>query len=481
MPPMSKSLAEEGAAIVAFKLVQGGVFNEAGITELLMAPGKSGVPGCAGSRNLKDCLSDLKAQVAANHKGIQLVRALIAEYGLRTVIGYMKHIQAAAEVAVREMLVRFSLARGLPPVGTVRAVDFMDDGTPIALAITVDRGRRCARFDFTGTGPQVYGNTNAPRAVTYSAIIYSLRCLVGADVPLNQGCLAPVDIHIPEGTILHPSPDAAVVGGNVLTSQRVVDVILRAFGAAAASQGCMNNLTMGNDSFGFYETIAGGSGAGPSWHGRSGVQSHMTNTRATDPEIFERRYPVVLRANTLRSGSGGAGAFRGGEGVFRVIQFRIPLLVSILSERRALRPYGLEGGGAGARGVNTLVRADGRSINLGGKATVAVAPGDLLRIETPGGGGFGRHASAAAAAAGGAGAGAGADSASVTAAIAEGEREADEYARAYGAATGGAPPAMPGAGSVADVVGGVPGAGADPAAYAFSGSVGRYKETQESV
>jgi 5-oxoprolinase (ATP-hydrolysing) len=478
MPPTSKSLREEGAAIVAFKLVQGGEFQEAGITELLMAPAKSGIPGCAGSRNLPDCLSDLRAQVAANHKGITLVKGLIAEYSLRVVTGYMFHIQRNAEVAVREMLVRFSLARGLPPVGTVRAVDHMDDGTPIALAITVDRNTRSATFDFTGTGSEVFGNTNAPRAVTYSAIIYSLRCLVGSDVPLNQGCLAPVAIHIPAGTLLHPSPDAAVVGGNVLTSQRVVDVILKAFGAAAASQGCMNNLTMGNASFGFYETIAGGSGAGPTWAGRSGVQTHMTNTRATDPEIFERRYPVLLRANTLRSGSGGAGANPGGEGVYRSIQFRIPLTVSILSERRAFRPYGLAGGGPGARGANTLIRTDGRAVNLGGKATVQVEAGDMLRIETPGGGGFGRAAGAAAAAG---------DAAAVAAAAArEVEREAEEYGAAYAAATGRAPPAL-GAGEAAaphgeaDVVGGAaPGAGADPAAFPFSASVGRYKETQET-
>ena len=207
-----------------------------------------------------------------------------------------------AELAVRDVLVQFSLSRGLPEVGTVRAVDYMDDGSPIALAVTIDRRTGSAVFDFSGTGVEVYGNTNAPRAVTFSAVIYCLRCFVGRDVPLNQGCLTPVEIRIPEGTLLHPSSGAAVVGGNVLTSQRVTDVILRAFGAAAASQGDMNNLTFGDATSGYYETICGGAGAGPSWHGRSGVHTGMTNTRITDPEILERRYPVILRRFTLRPG-----------------------------------------------------------------------------------------------------------------------------------------------------------------------------------
>jgi len=395
MPPLSKSLAEEGAAIVAHKLCSEGVFDEAGITAILKG---------AGSRNLPDCLSDLRAQVAANTRGIGLVRELIAETsgGLAVVHAYMRFIQKAAEDAVRDMLVSLSRAQGLPEVGVLAAEDHMDDGTAIALSITIDRARRSAVFDFSGTGPEVFGNTNAPRAVTYSAVIYCLRCLVGSDIPLNQGCLAPVEIIIPQGSILHPSPTAAVVGGNVLTSQRVVDVILRAFRACAASQGCMNNLTFGDSSFGFYETICGGAGAGPSWAGRSGVHTHMTNTRVTDPEIIERRYPVVLRQFGLRRGSGGGGRLRGGDGVVREVQFRrANLLVSILSERRATRPYGAAGGEDGARGRNLLLRAaenrggsgaDARAplLSLGGKASLVVGAGDILRIETPGGGGWGR-------------------------------------------------------------------------------------------
>lgn len=243
MPPTSKSLLEEGAAITAFKLVRDGVFQEAGITELLMAPAKYGIPGCTGSRNLSDCLSDLKAQVAGNHRGIGLVKELIAEHGLERVHAYMKHIQDAAENAVRDMLVSFSLSKGLPEIGTVSATDYMDDGTPICLSITIDRNKKTAILDFEGTGCEVFANTNAPRAVTYSAVIYCLRCLVGTDIPLNQGCLNPVEIRIPSGSILDPSPTSAVVGGNVLTSQRVVDVVLKAFSASAASQGCMNNVS----------------------------------------------------------------------------------------------------------------------------------------------------------------------------------------------------------------------------------------------
>ncbi len=204
-----------------------------------------------------------------------------------------------------------------------------------------------------------------------------------------QGCLLPITFTIPAGSLLSPSAEAGVVGGNVLTSQRVTDVILRAFRACAASQGCMNNLTFGNASFGYYETIAGGAGAGDGWHGRSGVQTHMTNTRITDPEILERRYPVILRRFGLRAGSGGRGAWRGGDGVVRELQFRVPLTVSILSERRATCPYGMDGGGPGERGANILRRLDGQRLHLGGKATVGVAPGEVIEIHSPGGGGCG--------------------------------------------------------------------------------------------
>ncbi|XP_032466555.1 5-oxoprolinase isoform X2 [Phocoena sinus] len=384
MPPHSTTLQQEGAVFLSFRLVQAGVFQEEAVTEALRAPGK--IPGCSGTRNLHDNLSDLRAQVAANQKGIQLVGELIGQYGLDVVQAYMGHIQANAELAVRDMLRAFGTsrqARGLPL--EVSAEDHMDDGSPIRLRVQINGS---AVFDFSGTGPEVFGNLNAPRAITLSALIYCLRCLVGRDIPLNQGCLAPVRVVIPKGSILDPSPEAAVVGGNVLTSQRVVDVILGAFGACAASQGCMNNVTLGNTHMGYYETVAGGAGAGPGWHGRSGVHSHMTNTRITDPEILESRYPVILRRFELRLGSGGRGRFRGGDGVIRELLFREEALLSVLTERRAFQPYGLMGGEPGTRGLNLLIRKDGRTVNLGGKTSVLVSPGDVFCLHTPGGGGL---------------------------------------------------------------------------------------------
>ncbi|KAI9183555.1 hypothetical protein H9P43_004473 [Blastocladiella emersonii ATCC 22665] len=387
MPSNSTELWQEGAAITGFKIVEAGVFQEKGITELLMAPGK--YPGCSGSRNLADNLSDLRAQVAANHRGITLCKQLIAECGLRTVHAYMEFIRANAENAVRELLKQTAAKYG----PRLHAKDFMDDGSPIELTVTIDPATGSATFDFSGTGPEVYGNFNAPLSITYSATLYTLRAMLDSDIPLNQGCLGPVTFYIPSGCLLSPSKDAAVVGGNVMTSQRVVDVVLRAFNYCAASQGDCNNLTFGNDSFGYYETIAGGAGAGPGWHGRSGVHTHMTNTRITDPEILERRYPVVLRQFSLRKGSGGAGKWRGGDGVVRELEFTVPLQVSVLTERRVHSPYGLAGGHSGEPGRNLLIKGGGdggkRTINLGGKCTVKVEAGDTVMICTPGAGGYG--------------------------------------------------------------------------------------------
>jgi 5-oxoprolinase (ATP-hydrolysing) len=390
MPPHSKSIFEEGAVFKSFFLVKNGVFQETAVTEALMAPAQ--YPGCHGTRNLHDNLSDLRAQVAANQKGISLIQDLITEYGLNVVQAYMNHIQATSEVAVREMLREIS-DRVVKATGksVLSAAEYMDDGSCIVLTISIDPVQGSAVFDFTGTTPEVYGNCNAPRAVTLSAIIYCLRCMVGHDVPLNQGCLAPVKVIIPSGCFLAPSDTAAVVGGNVLTSQRVVDVVLKAFDVCAGSQGCMNNLTFGDDEVGYYETVAGGAGAGPTWHGRSGVHTHMTNTRITDPEVLEKRYPVVLQCFGLDHSSGGKGRWHGGDGVVRELLFRKPLTLSILSERRVHRPYGLHGGSPGKCGMNLLLRADGRCINLGGKASVDVLPGDIFRLSTPGGGGYGKQ------------------------------------------------------------------------------------------
>ncbi|CAB0043698.1 unnamed protein product [Trichogramma brassicae] len=388
MPPHSKMLAEEGATFKSFILVRDGKFREKELTEELMAPGK--IPGSSGTRNLSDNISDLKAQIAANQKGAQLVNELVQAYGLDVVQAYMKHIQDNAELAVRDMLkeVGNKLINkfGRP---TITASDFMDDGTEIMLKLSIDVDKGQAVCDFRGTGYEVWGNCNAPRAITLSALIYCLRSIVGRDVPLNQGCLKPVKVIIPKGSILDPSDTAAVVGGNVLTSQRVVDVILTAFQACAASQGCMNNITLGTEKWGYYETVAGGAGAGPSWDGRSGIHTHMTNTRITDPEILEVRYPVILKKFHLRPNSGGSGAFNGGNGVIREFLFRAPMILSVLTERRVHSPRGLEGGEPGARGKNTLIRKDKRCINLSSKAAVNVVAGDIFFLETPGGGGYG--------------------------------------------------------------------------------------------
>lgn len=432
MPPHSRELFQEGAAIKSEKIVSEGKFNEERITELLYKE-PAEYPGCSGTRCLADNINDLRAQVSANQKGISLIESLIQEYGEETVQFYMVNIQDNAEQCVRSLLKdvhkRFEGK-------DLSSVDYMDDGTPIRLRVTIDPEKGEAIFDFEGTGPEVYGNVNAPEAVTYSAIIYCLRCLISEDIPLNQGCLKPIHVKIPPKSLLSPSPGAAVVGGNVLTSQRVTDVIFKAFEACAASQGDCNNLTFGfggNVSgetevkgFGYYETIAGGSGAGPTWEGTSGVHTHMTNTRITDSEVFERRYPVILRQFSIRPGSGGRGQHRGGDGVVRDIEFRIPVQVSILSERRVYRPYGLAGGEDAECGLNIWVRRvakanpekdlatqgrhvvvaedsdkdkagtgeeeaefEERWINLGAKNSAPMKPGDRIIINTPGGGGWG--------------------------------------------------------------------------------------------
>ncbi|WP_020587056.1 hydantoinase B/oxoprolinase family protein [Desulfobacter curvatus] len=396
MPPNSRSLEEEGACITSFKLVENGIFQEKGISKLLLAPGKlspaPGRPAISGTRLPADNISDLKAQVAANQKGIELVLEMVDHYGLDVVHAYMKHVQDAAEEAVRQRLIALSESKNMAERDTIRAKDYLDDGSSIALALTIDRKDGSAIFDFQGTGPQIWGNCNAPKAVTKSAILYCLRCLIEKDLPLNHGCLIPITVKIPKGSLLDPSADAAVVGGNVLTSQRITDVVLKAFGVAAASQGCMNNFTFGNDRFGYYETIAGGAGAGPTWHGQTGVQTHMTNTRITDPEILERRYPVLLREFSIRRGSGGRGRFNGGDGLVREVEFLEPLNVAILSERRVFAPYGLEGGESGKKGSNLFIRKDGTAICMGAKNEIAAQPGERFRIMSPGGGGFGAPA-----------------------------------------------------------------------------------------
>ncbi|KAI2882722.1 hypothetical protein CBS63078_6372 [Aspergillus niger] len=387
MPPSSKELGQEGALFKSFLLIRDGTLDEVGLSRMLCdEPAR--YPGSSGTRRYQDNVTDLKAQVAANHCGIRLIHQLIEEYSMKVVQVYMKAIQSSAELAIRNLFKR--LARQFHQT-ELKEVDYMDDGTPICLKITLDEAEGSAVFDFTGTGPQVYGNWNAPIAITHSSIIFALRCIVDSDIPLNHGCLAPVTVHVPKPSLLNPAPTAAVCAGNVLTSQRIVDVIFKTLRVCAASQGCMNNFSFGTDDFGYYETIAGGSGAGPSWSGTNGVHTNMTNTRITDPESLERRYPVLLRRFCFRGGSGGDGKYRGGDGVVRDVEFRIPMTASILSERRVVKPFGMDGGGNGCCGRNLWMKGeDGEIMSIGGKNSVEMGAGDRLVIETPGGGGYGR-------------------------------------------------------------------------------------------
>ncbi|KII85442.1 hypothetical protein PLICRDRAFT_44744 [Plicaturopsis crispa FD-325 SS-3] len=412
MPPTSVNIFEEGAEIVSFKIVDGGVFDEKGLLEYMVEK-PAQYPGNSGCRNIRDVASDLKAQIAANHKGIQLIRAIVDDYGLQTVQEYMYHIRANAETSVRNLL-RDVVERAGSNV--LSAIDYLDDGSPIQLSVEINEKDGSAVLDFEGTGCEVRGNLNAPISVVHSAVIYCMRAMLDVDIPLNAGCLVPLEIKIPKKSLLSPSRTAAVCGGNVLTSQRIVDVVLKAFHACAASQGCTNNLTFGAGGkgpdgkivagWGYYETVAGGSGAGPGWHGTSGVHTHITNTRIGDVEIMERRYPLIVHRFGLRDGSAGEGKWRGGEGTVRELEILQPLQVSILSERRTRQPYGMEGGGPGGLGRNTWIKkarqgdgdlpegtrpedADTRNINIGGKATVLMGKGDRLLIETPGGGAWG--------------------------------------------------------------------------------------------
>ncbi|KAH6626599.1 Hydantoinase B/oxoprolinase-domain-containing protein [Chaetomium sp. MPI-SDFR-AT-0129] len=399
MPPNSTELWQEGAAIESFKLIKRGVFDEEGLYEHLYTRPASH-PGCSGTRTWSDNVADLKAAVASNKKGIQLIRALIDEFGWPTVQLYMKAIQENAAQAVRELLKGF--ARKYEG-GVLEAEERNDDGIVFKLKVTIDKDTGEAVFDFTGTGAEHSGNLNAPPTCSYSVIMYCLRSLIPTSIPLNQGCLQPIRLICPPNTILSPSPTAATVGCTTETSQKLADLILRAFHAAAASQGTMNNLTFGyggtdpatgkvTKGFGYYETIAGGAGAGPTWHGASGVHTHLTNTRITDPEILEKRYPVLLHQFSLRKGSGGNGRFKGGDGCVREMEFRVPLQVSVLSDRRVTAPYGMEGGGEGMRGENIWVRKDGdseRRVSLGPRKTTWVGKGDRIVILTPGGGGWG--------------------------------------------------------------------------------------------
>lgn len=400
MPAGSTKLHEEGAQITSMFLVRDGHFFEEAITKVLLED-PSKFPGCSGTRRLNDNLNDLKAQAAANHKGATLVQALISECGVRKVHFYMNAIKNNAQAAVRAYLKKtHQRFNGQPLV----AVDHMDDGTPICVKITINHEDGSAFFDFSGTGREGLHCFNAPHAITRSASMYVLRCLINEDIPLNEGCLIPITFNIPPGSILNPSSAAAVCAGNPITSQRITDVLLKAFEACAASQGDCNVFSFGfggrdettgeqTQGVGFGETVCGGSGAGEGWHGTSGVHIHMTNTRITDPEVLEKRLPVILREFSIRDGSEGKGLFNGGKGITREYEFLRELSCSVLSERRAYRPYGLFGAEDGQCGRNTLVERmdDGseRWVNVGGRKDFLVKKGDRFIMETPGGGGWG--------------------------------------------------------------------------------------------
>jgi 5-oxoprolinase (ATP-hydrolysing) len=372
MPAFSSRLDEEGVLLDAFKLVDQGNFRSEACLEAFRG-------GPWPARNPSDNLADLEAQAAANQAGSRMLFDLVREHGLAKVRDQMDRLRANAARQVREALGRMTR-------GSRSFSDALDDGT--AIRVRVDLDADGATVDFTGSGPESAGNLNAPPAVVRSAVMYVLRCLVAERMPLNEGCLDPVRIVLPPASILNPSPGRAVVGGNVETSQRVVDVLLGALGLAAASQGTMNNVTFGDASFGYYETLAGGAGAGPGFHGASAVHTHMTNTRITDPEVLETRYPVRLERFAIRKGSGGNGAWQGGDGLIRQYRFLKPVEVSLLTQRRALAPFGLMDGGPGAKGRNVRVLADGAREELPGATSYSAVTGEALIIETPGGGGW---------------------------------------------------------------------------------------------
>jgi 5-oxoprolinase (ATP-hydrolysing) len=373
MPPDSRSVHEEGVLIDNQTLVDQGHFLEAELRALLAS-------GDWPARNPDRNIADLKAQVAACARGAGELRRVAGDYGRAAIDAYMGHVMAYAEEAVRGL------------IGKLEDGAFtyeMDNGAHVSVSIRVDREARSAIVDFSGTSDQQPDNFNAPYSICRAATLYAFRTLVDDAIPLNDGCMRPIMLNVPEGSMLNPEYPAAVVAGNVETSQVITDCLFAAMGALAPSQGTMNNFTFGNSRHQYYETIAGGAGAGPGFDGASAVQTHMTNSRLTDPEILETRYPVVLERFAIRRGSGGDGAHKGGDGVERRIRFREPMQAAILSNRRRVAPRGIKGGGDGRAGVNKVVRADGAEETLSATASADLAAGDAFVIETPGGGGFG--------------------------------------------------------------------------------------------
>lgn len=373
MSPTGKTINEEGIVIDDVQIVRENVFLEREIYALLTA-------GPYPARNPIQNIADLKAQLAANMRGASNLGEMVGRYGQDVVHAYMGYVQDNAEQAVRELLSRLESGQF--------SVE-MDNGTKINVRVTVDKFKQSATIDFTGTSAQTTDNFNAPEPVTRAAVLYVIRVLLGKKIPINAGCLRPLEILIPDGSILKPHPPAAVVAGNVETSQVVTNALFATFGALSSSQGTMNNLTFGDDTYQYYETICSGSPAGPGFDGVAAVQVHMTNTRLTDPEVLETRYPVVVDEFSIRRNSGGEGKWRAGDGTRRVIRFLEPMSVAILSGSRIKAPFGLNGGASGQPGRNHLLRADGANVPLGGCADILVNSGDRVIIESPTGGGFG--------------------------------------------------------------------------------------------
>lgn len=371
-PPDSKHIEEEGVVIDNFKLVEESVFREAETRALLA----SGLYPC---RNIDENIADLEAQIAANLTGISEVHQMIDTFGLEVVQAYMKHVQSNAEASVRRVI--GSLKNG-------QCIYALDDGAEIHVKIVVDNKNCEATIDFTGTSTQADGNYNAPLSICHAVVLYVFRTLVGSDIPLNEGCLKPINIIAPPGTMINPQYPAAVISGNTEVSQAIADCLYGALDVVAGSQGTMNNFVWGNERFQNYETIAGGTGAGPSFNGASAVHSHMTNTRMTDPEVLEKRFPVLVEKFGVRANSGGSGEFCGGNGIERRIQFLEPVTVTTLSSHRVVPPSGRLGGGNGAVGVNTVIRNNGTRHVLNGNDECELSVGDSFEMLTPGGGGW---------------------------------------------------------------------------------------------
>ncbi|MCK5445444.1 MAG: hydantoinase B/oxoprolinase family protein, partial [Rhodospirillaceae bacterium] len=374
MPPGSVNVEEEGVLIDNVRIVKAGQLLESDVRALLAS-------GPYPARNIDQNLADLGAQIAANKKGVLELGRMVAHFGLDVVQAYMIHVQDNAEETVR---------RVLDVLSDGSYAYEMDGGSVIQVSIHIDKAARKAVVDFTGTSAQQKTNFNAPLPVCRAAVLYVFRTLVDDEIPLNAGCMKPIEIIAPKGSMLNPAYPAAVVAGNVETSQCVTDALFAALGVMAAAQGTMNNFTFGNETYQYYETICGGTGAGPDFDGQDAVQSHMTNSRLTDPEVLEWRFPVRVESFSIRKGSGGKGLHSGGNGVVRRIRFLETMTASILSNHRRIAPFGLEGGEDGALGSNRVQRADGQIVELGATASIDLQPGDQFIIETPGGGGFGK-------------------------------------------------------------------------------------------